>query len=71
MSLQAQALTGARGQFQLVDGPCRARLRLPAQMLWREVVEQRVERRMHRHQLALQMGRQFADLDTSLGADGF
>ncbi|MNR27059.1 hypothetical protein D3C85_1443100 [compost metagenome] len=71
VGFQSQALAGAGGQFQLVDGPFGPCLGLAAQVRGGEVIEQGIERRMHGHQLALQVSRQLTDLDACLGADGF
>ncbi|MNG07743.1 hypothetical protein D3C84_910590 [compost metagenome] len=57
MGLEPQPLAGAGGQLELVDRPLGPRLGLAAQMGRGEVVEQRVERRVYRHQLALQVRR--------------
>ncbi|VVN73895.1 hypothetical protein PS685_05192 [Pseudomonas fluorescens] len=70
MGFQSQALAGAGRQFQLVDGPFGPRLGLAAQMRGGEVLEQGIERRMHGHQLALQVSRQLTDFDACLSADG-
>ncbi|MNE99611.1 hypothetical protein D3C80_1983180 [compost metagenome] len=37
----------------------------------RKVIEQGIERRMHRYQLALQVRRQLTDFDARLSTDGF
>ncbi len=70
MGTEPQALTGPGRQLELLDGPLGPGLGLAAQMGRSEVVEQRVERRVYRDQLALQVRRQFADLDAGLCAGG-
>src|SRR5690606_41987541 len=55
--------------MQLVDGPRGTGLWLATQFHGRELIEQTIERWVHRHQLALQVGRQLADFDTGLGAE--
>lgn len=67
---ESETLAGARGEFQLFDGPFGALTRFAAQCGRGEVVEQAVEGRVHRHQLPLQVRRQLTDDHTCAGADG-
>src|SRR5690606_25026757 len=69
MGAEPEALAGLGREVQLVDGPRGTGLWLATQFHRRELIEQAIERRVHRHQLALQMGRKFADFDAGLGAE--
>ena len=67
MRRQSQPARGTRSALQLVSGPGLARCRLTAHMSCGETVKQRIVCRMHRHQLSLQMRRQFGNLQAMRG----
>ena len=64
MRCQPEMLARLRRQLQLLHRPFLPRPRLAAHRLRREAIKRQIIRRMHRHQLALQMRRQFGHFDT-------
>ena len=60
---EAQVPAGRRGELHLLDGPFGTRCGPPAQGFGSEPVEQRVVGGVDRHELALEVGRKFRDLD--------
>jgi hypothetical protein len=67
MGGQPQTARGHCRQLHLLDRPCLTRRRIAAHMRRGKAIELRIEGRMHRHQLALQMGRQLGDLQAFVG----
>ena len=65
MRVEAEVAAGLGGELELLDRPGLALGGLAAHLGRGEAVERRVIGRMHRDQLALQVGRQLGDLDAA------
>lgn len=68
MSRHSKTLAGLGSELELFHGPVGACFRAAVQFGRGEGIEQLVAGRVHRHQLALEVGGELADLDTGLGA---